>query len=88
MKPYAPDVKRDMKKRGLIPVAEANAKNGLRELDAQYKELTARQAKIDTPAPAQAQGKVMKAIFKARALDFGQTPWHQKPESLFKERKK
>lgn len=81
---YAPEVKLAMKKRGLVPVAESRAKSRLRELDAQYQELLARQDKIDAPA----QGKIMKAIFKTRVLDFGQIPWHQKPKSLFKERNK
>ena len=79
MNPYHPEVKLAMKQHGRIPVAEANVKKALRELATQYEELTARQEVIDAPA----QGKVMKALFKGRILDFGQTPWTQEKPTLF-----
>jgi hypothetical protein len=77
---------RVMREAGLVPVAQLQAKRDMTALHKSISEL-AEKVKLEAERLPTLHGKRYVALFKAHRLDFGQTPWHQKPESLFKERK-
>lgn len=80
---YHPVVVAAMKKRGFVPVKQVEARKQWNDINKAIADLGAKVKRDAERTP----GKRPLVLINVRAMDFGQTPHRQKPQSLFKGKK-